>query len=94
MYYLKKSIHRMRQMLPTPKEHITSAYLKEERMGAQLTEAKSYQRREIHQAKINLITAQKLMDPTINFKELIKMQAPEETIKKRLCLANYSKKII
>ena len=53
----KCTIETTRQMLPTPKEHITSTCLKEERMGAQLTEAKSYQKREIHQAKINLITA-------------------------------------
>ena len=47
-----------------------------------------------HQAKINLITAEKLIDLTINFNELIKKQASEETIKKQLHLANYSNKII
>ena len=47
-----------------------------------------------YQAKIHLITAQKLMDPIINFKELIKKQAAEETIKKGLCFANYYENII
>ena len=59
-------------------------------MGAQLPEAQNCK----HQAKINLIATQKLMDPTNNFKELIKKQASEDTIRKWLCLANYSKNII
>ena len=47
-----------------------------------------------HLAKINLITAEQLKDPTQTFEILIKKVASKEDLERRLRLANFSKEII